>query len=61
MFTRISVSFAHSSLFRMGFGKLIEYKYGPVIHAEDFDSREDYFDRVEKCFMDMFTELYQTN
>mmetsp|Transcript_3159 Transcript_3159/g.4567 ORF Transcript_3159/g.4567 Transcript_3159/m.4567 type:complete len:269 (+) Transcript_3159:71-877(+) len=44
--------------FKMGFNKLIEYKYGPVIEAKDFETREEYFEHVEKCFLDMFKELY---
>lgn len=44
----------------MGFGKVIEYKYGPVILPENFETREAFFEEVEKVFLRMFEELYQS-
>lgn len=44
----------------MGFNKTIEYKYGPVILAENYETREAHFEEIEKVFSKMFQELYQT-
>ena len=43
----------------MGFDKKIVYKYDDVIRAEDFATREEYFDHIDERFRTLFAELYQ--
>ena len=43
---------------KMGFGKEIKYKYAPVTFPKDFHTREEFFNHIEKQFLDMWKEFY---